>query len=153
MKKILTVLLSLFLIILPLAAGGTGESESSTGGSMTMTWWGGQQRHEQTQQLLDLYASENPGITIQGTPSNWDGYFEKLATQAASGSMPDIVQMDYLYIKTYASNGSLLDMTVYAENGVMILPNICAAASFHAAYGIGKGCAQRWNRGRDNERF
>ena len=119
MKKILTVLLSLFLIILPLAAGGTGESESSTGGSMTMTWWGGQQRHEQTQQLLDLYASENPGITIQGTPSNWDGYFEKLATQAASGSMPDIVQMDYLYIKTYASNGSLLDMTGYAESGVI----------------------------------
>ena len=118
MKKVLTIVLTALLIaVLPLTAGGTSETADDSN-SLTMTWWGGQQRHEQTQQLIEKYGEET-GITIQGTPSNWDGYFEKLATQAASGSMPDIIQMDYLYIKTYASNGSLLDLTPYTENGTI----------------------------------
>ena len=104
MKKILSIIMAALLIAaLPLSAGGSKEQETE-GNTLTMTWWGGQQRHEQTQQLFDEYSKENPGLTIKGTPSNWDGYFEKLATQAASGSMPDIVQMDYLYIKTYAKD-------------------------------------------------
>ena len=119
MKKFITAILAALLIAaIPLSAGGSSE-KSTSGDNLSMTWWGGQQRHEQTQRLFDEYSKENPDITIQGTPSNWDGYFEKLATQAASGSMPDIVQMDYLYIKTYAANGSLMDLTAYAENGTI----------------------------------
>ena len=124
MKKILSIIMAALLIAaLPLSAGGSKEQETE-GNTLTMTWWGGQQRHEQTQQLFDEYSKENPGLTIKGTPSNWDGYFEKLATQAASGSMPDIVQMDYLYIKTYAANGSLLDLTPYTENGTLDVSTI-----------------------------
>lgn len=119
MKKVFTLLLALLLLVIPLFANG--EKESSTDAkatNMTMTWWGGQTRHELTQKVFDAYQ-EKTGIKIEGTPSNWDGYFEKLATQAASGSMPDIVQMDYLYINTYASNGSLLDLTQYTKDGTI----------------------------------
>ncbi len=119
MKKVFTLLLVLLLLVLPLAANGEKESskaEKTT--NLTMTWWGGQTRHELTQKLFDAYKAKT-GITIEGTPSNWDGYFEKLATQAASGSMPDVVQMDYLYINTYAANGSLLDLTEYTKNGTI----------------------------------
>ena len=52
-------------------------------------------------------------------PSGWDGYFEKLATDTATGAMPDIVQMDYLYVSTYAANNSLADLTPYMEDGTM----------------------------------
>lgn len=45
--------------------------------------------------------------------------FEKLSIQAASGSMPDIVQMDYLYISTYAKNNSLADLSEYVDSGVI----------------------------------
>lgn len=99
---------------------------SSSDGDITIriAWWGGESRHGYTQQLLDLYTSKHPNIHFEASPSGWDGYFEKLSTQAASGAMPDIVQMDYLYITTYAANGTLADLTPYMENGTIDISNI-----------------------------
>ena len=79
------------------------DSNSGSDGDITIriAWWGGESRHGYTQELLDLYTENHPNVHFEASPSGWDGYFEKLSTQAASGSMPDIVQMDYLYITTY----------------------------------------------------
>lgn len=102
------------------------ESDSGSGEPITLSiaWWGGQERNEYTQKLLDLYTSTHPNISFQTSPSGWDGYFDKLATQAAAGAMPDIVQMDYLYITTYANNGSVADLKPYIDNGTIDVTNI-----------------------------
>ena len=83
--------------------------------TIKITWWGGDARHEATQKVLDLYTESHPNVKFEAIPAGWDGYFEKLSTQAASGSMPDIVQMDYLYISTYAKNNSLADLSEYVD--------------------------------------
>ncbi|MBO5522132.1 MAG: extracellular solute-binding protein, partial [Roseburia sp.] len=57
-------------------------------------------------------------------PSGWDGYFDKLATQTASGAMPDIVQMDYLYLTTYAKNDSVADLQEFIDNGTIDVSGI-----------------------------
>jgi len=101
--------------------GGNAGGEDVT---IRITWWGGESRHAYTQELLDLYTESHPNIHFEASPSGWDGYFEKLSTQAASGAMPDIVQMDYLYITTYATNGTLADLTPYMENGTIDTSNI-----------------------------
>ena len=102
-------------------AASTEATAESTDEPVTIriTWWGGQTRHDLTQQVLDLYTSEHPNVTFEAVPSGWDGYFEKLATDTATGAMPDIVQMDYLYVSTYAANNSLADLTPYMEDGTM----------------------------------
>lgn len=87
--------------------------------TLKMTWWGSQTRHDQTQQVIDLYTELNPHVTFEVMPSGWDGYFDKLSTQTASGSMPDIVQMDYLYITTYAQNNSLADLQPFIDDGTL----------------------------------
>ncbi len=69
--------------------------------------------------MLDLYSQQNPGVTFESSPSAWDGYFERLSTQAAGGMMPDIIQMDYLYISTYANNGTLADLKPYMDSGAL----------------------------------
>jgi multiple sugar transport system substrate-binding protein len=92
--------------------------------TIKIAWWGSDKRHEYTQQLLDLYTELNPNVKFEASPSGWDGYFERLSTQAASGSMPDIVQMDYLYISTYAKNNSLADMQEFVDSGVIDVSNI-----------------------------
>lgn len=69
--------------------------------TIRIAWWGGESRHTYTQQLLDLYTESHPNVHFEASPSGWDGYFEKLSTQAASGGMPDIVQMDYLCISLH----------------------------------------------------
>lgn len=87
--------------------------------TLKITWWGGQGRHDYTQKMLDAYTASHPNVTFEAMPSGWDGYFDKLATQAASGSMPDIVQMDYLYITTYAKNNSLADLQQFVADGTI----------------------------------
>ncbi|MBT9778989.1 extracellular solute-binding protein [Clostridium sp. MCC353] len=103
------------------AAGTQAAGTENEGGPVTIkiTWWGGQGRHDYTQKMLDAYTASHPNVTFEAMPSGWDGYFDKLATQAASGSMPDIVQMDYLYITTYAKNNSLADLQQFVDDGTI----------------------------------
>ena len=114
MKKLASLLLASAMVFSLAACGGGGDdadggSDSADGKTtIKITWWGGDSRHTYTQELLDAYTAENPNVEFEATPAGWEGYFDKLSTQAASGSMPDIVQMDYLYIATYAKNGSWL---------------------------------------------
>lgn len=101
-------------------------AEENSGETITLSvaWWGGQERTEYTQKLLDLYTESHPNIKFETEPSGWEGYFDKLATEAAAGAMPDIVQMDYLYISTYANNGSIADLQPYIDNGTIDVSNI-----------------------------
>ncbi len=145
MKKILALMLcgAMALSIAGCASGEGGQGSNNADGKdvqtpssgntadgdnvvIKMTWWGGQTRHDQTQAVCDLYTSKHPNVTFEVSPSGWDGYFDKLSTQTASGSMPDIVQMDYLYLTTYAKNNSLTDLQPYIDNGTIDVSNIDA---------------------------
>lgn len=119
------------VMTLSLAACGSGDGDSakkdtSDDGKTTIkiTWWGGQSRHDYTQKMLDLYTESHPDVKFEAIPSGWDGYFDKLSTQAASGSMPDIVQMDYLYLTTYAKNNSVADLQQFIDDGTIDVSNI-----------------------------
>ena len=48
------------------AGGTTAAAASSDGEDVTLkfTWWGGQTRHELTQQLLDKYTELHPNVTF-----------------------------------------------------------------------------------------
>lgn len=110
-------------------ADSTSVEKSADGAAdapvtLKFSWWGNQNRHDYTQRILDKYTELHPNVTFEAMPSGWDGYFDKLSTQAASGSMPDIVQMDYLYITTYAKNNSLADMQPYIDNGTIDVSGI-----------------------------
>ena len=125
-NKIVAALLTGAMAVSMAACGSSTDSvQSDTSASgddqvtIKITWWGGDARHESTQKVLDLYTQEHPNVKFEAVPAGWDGYFEKLSTQAASGSMPDIVQMDYLYISTYAKNNSLADLQPYVDSGVI----------------------------------
>lgn len=143
MKKKLALLLTAAMTVTSLAACGSssdsnakadaaGDNSSSTvqsnGGSsdassLVMAWWGNQTRNERTQTILDMYSEENPGVTIDGQFSEFNDYWNKLATAAAGHSMPDIVQMDYKYLQQYVNNNLLVDLTPYIEDGTIDVSN------------------------------
>lgn len=139
LSKAMSILLVLVMAISLTACGETKKTESpSTEGSsntgnesskkedvvIKIAWWGGQSRHDYTQKLLDKYTELNPNVKFEALPSGWDGYFDKLSIQAASSTMPDIVQMDYLYISTYAKNNAVVDLQEYIDNGTIDVSNI-----------------------------
>lgn len=130
MKRITALALAAMMTFSLAACGSNGKDADDAGKSkdgkttIKITWWGGQSRHDYTQKLLDAYEESHPDIEFEALPGGWDGYFEKLSTQAASGSMPDIVQMDYLYISTYAKNDSVADLQPYIDDGTIDVSKI-----------------------------
>ncbi len=100
---------------LALAACGLAQPTASTELSdkpvtLRVMWWGGEARHERTQEVVTLFEERYPNITIEPEFSDWSEYWEKLATATAEGSPPDVVQMDQLYLASYASRGRLADL-------------------------------------------
>lgn len=85
---------------------------------LRITWWGSQTRHDLTQEAIDLFHEQYPWITLVPEFSAWDGYWERLATQISGGNLADIFQQDYQYLKQYADNNVMEDLTPYIGNGI-----------------------------------
>lgn len=93
--------------------GGDGSASGGSdagGGSLRLAWWGNPTRNDLTDQVLSLYAEQGADVTVSPEPGEWNGYWDKLATQIAAGDMPDIVQMDEIYLSEFGSRGALLDL-------------------------------------------
>lgn len=92
------------------AAAGTPAADETGPVTLRFTWWGGDARQKATQQVIDAFHAENPNITVVGEYSDWNGYWDKLATQVAANDAPDIIQMDEKYVREYGDRGALLDI-------------------------------------------
>jgi multiple sugar transport system substrate-binding protein len=98
---------------LALSGCGTGSNPAAeeTGPvTIRFTWWGGDARQKATQKVIDAFHAENPNITVVGEYGDWNGYWDKLATQVAANDAPDIIQMDEKYVREYGDRGALLDL-------------------------------------------
>lgn len=112
-----------------LAGGENGSTSDTAGESVTLRlcWWGSQTRNDLTQKAIELYMEKNPNVVIETEFTDWSGYWDKLATQAAGGGLPDIIQMDYSYLNQYASSNQLADLNGFIESGVIDTENISSS--------------------------
>lgn len=106
------------------AAAKPEQAESGEAKTLSFIWWGNQTRNERTQEVLDMYSEQNPGVIFDPQFAEWGDYWQKLATASAGHELPDIVQMDYSYLKQYVSNGLLVDLSPYIENGTIDVSNV-----------------------------
>ncbi|MEU4425889.1 extracellular solute-binding protein [Actinoplanes sp. NPDC024001] len=90
--------------------GDAGGEISKDAVKLRFTWWGSDARHKRTQQAIDLFTKKYPNITVSGEFKEWNGYWDSLATTVAANDAPDIIQMDELYLASYAERGALLDL-------------------------------------------
>jgi multiple sugar transport system substrate-binding protein len=124
MKKVLFLFTALLVPLTLFAGGGRNTAApggTSSGGYLRFAWWGNTTRDERTVRVAQLFMEKNPGITVETEPTQWDGYWPKLNTQAAAGSLPDVMQQDYAYIAQYNNRNQLVDMNSYAQKGVIDL--------------------------------
>lgn len=102
-----------------------GETADDDQVTLRMTWWGSQSRHDQTQEIIDLFEEQNPDIKINSEFTGWDGYFEKMAAAAAGNNLPDIMQQNFgEYLNQYADKELLTDLTPFIENGTIDLEGV-----------------------------
>ncbi|WP_129338959.1 ABC transporter substrate-binding protein [Cellulomonas endophytica] len=115
--------------VLGLAAcsgGGGGQDPAADGGSsgpvtLTMTFWGSEDRATRYTEALDLFESEHPDITVNETFAAWADYWPARATEAAGRALPDVIQSDVSYLQEYGGQGSFLDLAPYLEDGTIDL--------------------------------
>ncbi|WP_022872963.1 ABC transporter substrate-binding protein [Nesterenkonia alba] len=95
---------------LALTACGGGDNDDD-GVELRFAWWGSDHRADLTYEVIEAFEAEHPDITIAGEYSDWQGYWDQLATQTAAQDAPDVFQMDDMYLREYADRGTLLDLT------------------------------------------
>jgi multiple sugar transport system substrate-binding protein len=95
------------------AADGAGETEGADAGEdveIRFSWWGSDSRHEETQEIIALFEAEHPHITVVPDFTDWESYWDRLATTTAGGDAPDVMTQEERYMTDYASRGQLLDL-------------------------------------------
>ena len=93
------------------SSGGGGEGGDPGSAELTMAWWGNDVRNKNTTNAIAAYTKANPGVKISPQPGEWASYWDKLATQVAGNTAPDIIQMDMDYIAEYGNRDALLDLS------------------------------------------
>ncbi|MGC1213540.1 MAG: extracellular solute-binding protein [Micromonospora sp.] len=103
---------------LPLLAGGLtgcGEEEETRVDDgpieLSVFWWGGTRRAEATGKALRLYSQQNPRVRFRVTWQGLTGYYDRLATQAAGGNVPDLFQIDDTVLTEYTRREIVLDLS------------------------------------------
>ena len=95
------------------AASATESTAASTSaasaaeGDITLrfAWWGGDERANATLEVIKQFEAANPNIHIEAEYGSSDGYHDKLATQLASGTAADIVQIDPETMPAFVATG------------------------------------------------
>lgn len=72
-------------------------------------WWGDQKRADRTNEALRKFEEKNPNIKVVGEFAPSSGYFDKLNTQIASGTAPDVFFLGGNVVD-YVNKGVLLDL-------------------------------------------
>lgn len=107
----------------PIVADGSYENCK-----LTISWWGGDARHNKTLEAIDKFEEKYPGITVEATYGTWTGWEDSMATMFATKTAPDINQINWNWISSYSSKGEaffdmnkaseIFDLSQYSEDAL-----------------------------------
>lgn len=80
---------------------------------------------EDLDQMIALFEAANPGIKVEVETAAYADYFTELQTRIAGGDAPDTFELNYENFVTYASKGTLLDLSssIDADTAARYYPN------------------------------
>lgn len=121
------VLATTAALILAACGGGTGAGDGGAGGpvdapdpdeavELHIAWWGNDQRAAIMAEAIDLFEEKHPNITVVEEPVGApDDLFNRLATDFASGTAPDVFALGGAKPQEYGAAGALLDLATVSE--------------------------------------
>lgn len=82
--------------------------------------------------MVAAFEAQNPSIKIEVQTAAYADYFTKLQTQVAGGTAPDTFELNYENFVSYASSGTLLDLSAPAAADA----TFDASIYYPKAYGV-----------------
>jgi len=97
------------------SGGASAEYDPDAEVTLTYAFWGNDDRADRYNQLIDAFEEEHPNITVNPTFTDYPSYWEKRATEVASGGLPDVFQFSDSYLRQYAEPGQILDLSTVSD--------------------------------------
>ena len=93
------------LLVLPAAALGLPQVHAAES-VLRFAWWGGGARHEATLKAVAAFQQRYPGLRVKAEYMGFNGYLERLTTQIAGGSEPDVMQINWAWLAMFSKRGN-----------------------------------------------
>lgn len=91
--------------------GGSDNGGSDGDVKLTISWWGNDDRAAYMKEVIDKFEASHEGITVVAEPVGApDDLFNRLATDFASGTAPDVFTLGGAKPQEYGADGALLDL-------------------------------------------
>ncbi|WP_106401400.1 ABC transporter substrate-binding protein [Actinocorallia populi] len=110
MKRILAATAATLMAASLTACGGDDGGGSDGRTTVVFSYWGSDARQQLTETAISKFEEKNPTIDVEGDFSDWDSYYEKLATKTAAGDAPDVMSIEIRGLAEYSGRGILADL-------------------------------------------
>lgn len=110
------------------AASGEDLGLTTEDITLTMNWWGGDSRHEATQNAVNAFMEKYPNIKVETSFGGWSGWEDNMGMQFATDTAPDVVQINWNWIYNFGASGDVfydlnqvsdvLDLTQFPESAL-----------------------------------
>lgn len=91
-------------VAMPALLASTARAQPQT--VLRFSWWGGGARHEATLKAIAAFQAANPGVKVKAEYMGFNGYLERLTTQIAGGSEPDVMQINWAWLAMFSKRGN-----------------------------------------------
>lgn len=85
------------------AVESTAAATTASDAALSMSWWGGDSRHEATLKALDAYKAKT-GVEVSTNYGAWSGWEDSMATMFSTNTAPDVNQINWNWIAEYDGN-------------------------------------------------
>jgi oligogalacturonide transport system substrate-binding protein len=72
---------------------------------LRMSWWGGSDIHKTQLGVLRRFEARHPNIRVRAEYTGWAGHLERLTTQIAGNTAPDLMQINWNWLVLFSLDG------------------------------------------------
>jgi oligogalacturonide transport system substrate-binding protein len=102
-RTLLTALAACLAAATGLARAGSESPPAEA--QLRMSWWGGNEVHRAYLASIRRFEAKYPHIKVKGEYTGWVGHLERLTTQIAGGTAPDVMQVNWNWLVLFSRDG------------------------------------------------
>lgn len=90
------------LLGLALLGAGTARAQDV---ELRLSWWGGNEVHRALLDSVRAFEQRHPHVRVRTEYTGWTGHLERLTTQIAGGTAPDVMQVNWNWLVLFSHDG------------------------------------------------
>ena len=103
--------------VLLTASAVSCTGKENTQKKISLSWWGGESRHEATMNAVKAFEEKHEDIKLDVKFGAWDGWEDAMTAAFYAGTQTDIVQINWNWLDVFNSNGNLfLDLNTVSDH-------------------------------------